>query len=149
MRKDIHLAALRAGARVAFSTALLAGCSAGPETGTSDPATDNLTGKSDAGACVPGAKFSCTDLIEAAFPGTDDPSPGTKQTVAHAVQACCAEELAAKRGFIEHRWACCANLDPSDSTHVGAACTPWGPPVPPAMRRRDAEARAPHPMGMA
>ena len=58
---------------------------------------------------------------------------------------CCNEAMDASRlGLIAHRWACCVSYDELDShgnpetvarQHNGAACSPWGPPVPPRMNR--------------
>ena len=97
-----------------------------------------------ADASVP--KLSCDQLIAAAFPG-EDKYPGTKQSVSAEVQACCLDSLTDHDGGVTfnttHRWDCCANLPDNAGENVGIACTPWGPPVPPAMKRRQRKAAAP------
>ena len=48
-------------------------------------------------------------------------------------QACCAEVLADPDAASKpHRWECCSALA-SVGTQQPFACTPWGPPCPPAM----------------
>ncbi len=163
MRSDVHFAALRAAAKVAFSVAFIGGCAAeateaggatNPDgTPASTSAEADLSAKktqkkkpaaaSDvpadchhADASVP--KLSCDQLISAAFP-TEGGYPGTKQDVSAEVQTCCADALEKNHGATAHRWDCCANLPPDDGdggSTIGIACTPWGPPVPPSMKRR-------------
>lgn len=90
----------------------------------------------------------CNALINAAFP-TEGAYPGIKQSVSLAVQTCCVEAsrqatMTGAGGLENHQWDCCANMDdlaPRDLMH--AACTPWGPPVPPSMKGR-ARRTAPH-----
>ena len=73
-------------------------------------------------------------MVAAAFP-TDGNYPGVKQSVSAEVQACCVELLDDSKGSLaEHRWDCCANLPDNHPANITIACTPWGPPVPPAMR---------------
>jgi hypothetical protein len=82
----------------------------------------------DAGACI--------DLVNATF-ATNDDYPGVKRDVSAAVRSCCADLVVNARESVEaHRWNCCANLPPEPSDEAIMACTPWGPPVPPAMKRR-------------
>lgn len=166
MLSDVHTAALRAAAKVAFSVAFLGGCSAAnpaaetdedPIPGAGEPGTSeaDLTGKpkhkpkvvvpastachgNDASAPKP----SCEAVVNAAFP-TEGHYPGTKQAVSKEVQTCCVELLTADSsgesdaGAGVHRWDCCANLPPGGGGNITVmACTPWGPPVPPAMKRR-------------
>jgi hypothetical protein len=157
MNKDIHLAALRAAGKVAFSMAFLAGC--GSSNQSEAQSTDDLALKgkqpkdaaatneastavtNDAGPASCGnAKFTCEDLVKAAFPTPGD-YPGTKVTVSAQVASCCHDLLTENRWDFENRWDCCANhgddaLNNDLTTPIGTACTPWGPPVPPAMKRR-------------
>jgi len=61
------------------------------------------------------------------------------------VVACCDDELAEEGSSTPYRWDCCvaheAEVRPDDAfasmlqAKHGAACTPRGPPVPPAMNR--------------
>ncbi|MBS2020066.1 MAG: hypothetical protein JST00_44815 [Deltaproteobacteria bacterium] len=152
MRSDVHQAALRAAAKVAFSMAFFTvGCAAAtdpvdegealgdePETTESDiskakPKASKVATK----GCSKKPKPSCGELVNAAFP-TEGFYPGTKQNVSKEVQACCVELLTnpgdAGLGMTAHRWDCCANATPG--ADIGMACTPWGPPVPPSMGRR-------------
>jgi hypothetical protein len=159
MRRDVHLAALKAATKVAFSMTLVgcasaspggvasdeaasttrppaAGCHSGEESGA-DAAADASSGAApDAGGTGDG---SCDAVVAAAFP-TPSEYPGTKQAVSAEVAACCDELLSTDQGVGghagEHRWDCCANA--AHPENVGMACTPWGPPVPPAMRVRRA-----------
>ena len=157
MRSDVHTAALRAAAKVAFSVAFLGGCSAASDAEGTDPKAPGADGvepgttesdlaaakkkpkiaapttschQNDSGAPKP----SCESVVAAAFP-TEGNYPGTKQAVSNDVQTCCAELLTKSGGSLaKHRWDCCANVAPGQN--VAMACTPWGPPVPPSMNRR-------------
>lgn len=145
MRSDVHSAALRAAAKVAFSVAFIGGCSA---PASSDPADDDAVSTSDelAKGCEKDrdasspSPLTCEQAVRAAFPVEGD-YPGTKQAVSVRVQTCCVELLEESRGMLgEHRWDCCANLPANAGPSVGIACTPWGPPVPPSMTRRSKRA---------
>jgi hypothetical protein len=158
MRRDVHLKALKAASNVAFSVALI-GCGAASEDagngggaasdGTpASAAESDLNGKPKGktkhgsvattdtschdGGAPDATPPDCNALVAAAFP-TEGNYPGTKQDVGAEVEACCVKLLASTDGVMTHRWDCCANL-PKDA-NVGIACTPWGPPVPPPMRR--------------
>lgn len=134
MKYEAHIAALRAASKVAFSVAVLAGCA---EQSAADPASDDPSQESEvkgASACDGGKKFTCDDLVNAAFP-TPGNYPGKKVTVSKEVASCCDELLESKGAMTPHRWDCCANTTATDEK-IGMACTPWGPPVPPAMKRR-------------
>lgn len=171
MRSDVHSAALRAAAKVAFSVAFIGGCAAqtaeGEDPATADGAGAATSAEADLSAkakkakknsgkatAAPGChhadasapKLSCEQVVNAAFP-TDGNYPGVKQSVSAEVQTCCVELLAPSDGGVpmlaEHRWDCCANLPADAGQQVNIACTPWGPPVPPAMKRRALPAPAP------
>jgi hypothetical protein len=172
MRSDVHFAALKAAARVAFSVALpaatvLTGCSsAGGLLGEeeSDDAVSNesaiAANASNAAGSRPKrslgkkpcptttedagpAKPSCEATLAATFPTPGDyqwePVAQSKEVV-----ACCDEELTKNGASSAYRWDCCVAYDPAatpdpnsgftNSSH-GMACTPWGPPVPPSMKR--------------
>lgn len=161
MRSDVHFAALRAAAKVAFSVAFIGGCAAqaaeaddatNPEgtepatTAEADLSAKNKTKKkSETSSALPSGchhadasvpKLSCEQVVNAAFP-TEGNYPGKKQSVSAEVQTCCAELLTDRDGGLPaHRWDCCANLPADAGQNVGIACTPWGPPVPPSMKRR-------------
>jgi len=172
MRSDVHFAALRAAAKVAFSVAFIGGCAAqaadADEAANADGTQPSTTSESDlsakkkaknkttkaselpsdchhADASAP-PKLSCDQVVAAAFPG-EDMYPGKKQSVSAEVQSCCLELLTDRDaglglGLTAHRWDCCANLPDNTDENVGIACTPWGPPVPPAMKRRARRSRA-------
>jgi hypothetical protein len=141
MRNDVHLSALRAAARVAFSVALLNGCS-------SPDVADEAEGSSDAlkAAKMPPKEPCCNDLLSKTFPVPGDyqwePVPQPADVV-----ACCEKELATAGADSKYRWDCCVAYDPAvdpdgTSTQRPISCTPWGPPVPPSMKRKNARKRA-------
>jgi hypothetical protein len=152
MRRDVHLAALKAAGKVAFSVAFLAGCSSANETeaNTDDQAlrarvdaghAGHDGASSDGGSPSCEKKFTCDDLLNAAFP-TPGNYPGTQIATTPQVQSCCHDLLVGfessiegRVGSFEHRWDCCENHGESNEG-IGFACTPWGPPVPPAMKPR-------------
>jgi hypothetical protein len=151
MRTDVHFAALRAAAKVAFSMALLNGCSSADGTAENSDgeksATGDGTASSEAAVTSDSADKvghqSCTELLNSTFPGPDRYQ--TKPVAEPAdVVACCEKQFANHGLGGAHRWACCVAYDPAvdpegDHTvgsHHGNACTPWGPPVPPSMARR-------------
>jgi len=145
MRPDVHSQALRAAAKVAFSVVFLGGCSSA----ATQDANDALDGEGYASAdeaelrsgChktrdAAAPKLSCEQVVASAFP-TEGDYPGAKQSVSAQVQTCCVELLEKSQGALaEHRWDCCANLPADAGQSAGIACTPWGPPVPPRMKRR-------------
>ena len=145
MRHDVHFAALRAAAKVAFSMALLNGCAAeDPAEPSADEGTaaSDLTGPSSSNdnADRSSTHQSCQEILACAFPGPD--KYGTPPTPESAkVVACCDQALGGHSLGGAHRWACCAAYDPAEGKdHTGMskhpmACTPWGPPVPPSIDR--------------
>lgn len=89
------------------------------------------------------AKPSCDVVLASAFPTPGDyqwePVAQSKEVV-----ACCDEELTNKGSSSTYRWDCCVAYDPEATPDPnggfanpqhGMACTPWGPPVPPSMKR--------------
>ena len=151
MRNDVHLAALKAAAKVAFGVLVLNGCSATTEESKpDDTATDESAAYTKKKACheQADAKPSCDAVLASAFPdaGTfvwHDPSdPDAGPPVSADVKACCTEELTGTPETevwkSKYRWACCDALGSwnSGDRKVAIACTPRGPPVPPSMARR-------------
>lgn len=153
MRQDVHLAALAAASRVAFSVALLGACG-GAASELAEPERAGAGaggagyGASDAelsggragraprvgeGAAAPchedagAAKPACDAVLAAAFGDAGWFDPGLP--VSAEVKTCCVESGATTDYDHPQHWTCCGALD-----WPGAACTPWGPPVPPAMR---------------
>jgi hypothetical protein len=142
MRYDVHLHGLRAAAHVALAIPLLSSCTRSRATESralSEP-SDVSTGDS-LPRVTPGdtpvassSAVECQVLLKETF---REPSayPGQKRDVSPRVQTCCAELLVVSEAD-EHRWDCCANTPQRDTDpQVRLACTPWGPPVPPAMHR--------------
>lgn len=136
MKDETRRAALRAAHAVALGT-IAAACTS---TTASTPAPGEKTN----------AAADCMALTDGAFPGVDGyPYPKAKASPHPAVQQCCRQSLEAffsRRTpdpvMERHRWACCASVDTSGARELGAACTPWGPPVPPAYgARRSRSAR--------
>lgn len=139
MRPNVHSTALRAATKVAFSVAFLGGCASNlAEDEDLVSSSDELSkgcakDRKDASAPKP---LSCEQVVAAAFP-VEGGYPGAKKSVSPRVQTCCVELLEKSQGALaEHRWDCCANLPADAGQSVGIACTPWGPAVPPAMKRR-------------
>lgn len=158
MRNDVHFAALRAAAKVAFSVAFVGGCSAATtladdETGETTESAYNAkkpsktvkppcpTKTKDAG------KPSCDAILASAF-GDAGAWPTGDEPVSPEVKSCCAEAITKSlaqdpiSGRADYHWQCCgatnwgADIDVDGG--IGMACTPWGPPVPPAMKKRKA-----------
>ena len=129
--RPAHQRALRATLRVTMVGALgaAAGCGSGPA-----PATpSNTTG---AAHTAPATADECRAALDAAFPDGDPNwfSPG-KESVRVAtgdsdaeLAACCAQHEAAFT-VEEYRDLGCCTVRTAQPMH----CTPWGPPMPPAM----------------
>ena len=133
MRKDVHLAALRAASKVALSMAFVAGCSpAEPDDAATAGGAESEVKKSP--QSCDGKAFTCDDIINAAFPEVGN-YPGKKIKVSTNVTSCCEHQLVEKGAGTEHRWDCCGVVTSTDQ-NINIACTPWGPPVPPAMKPR-------------
>ncbi len=152
MRNDVHFAALRAAAKVAFSVASVAmvnGCATddtGDDTAANEAALaskDAKTPSADTKPTKPG-KPSCESILASTFPVPGDyqwePVPQSAEVV-----ACCNKELAEHGAGTPYRWDCCVAYDPNalspgeepsvPSADHWPACTPWGPPVPPSIDR--------------
>ncbi len=160
MRSDVHAAALRAAAKLAFSVAFLGGCSAetidSESTEQGEDAIRSARGETNPSADAPapskkacGDKPSCEATLTAAFadPAWAEYVPWMGQKlpteVSDEAKACCKAELSHPRPWdARFRWQCCGVLqngdDVGDIPAIGMACTPWGPPVPPRMRSRAA-----------
>ncbi len=139
MSPDTHRQALLAAARVACAAALI---SCAPKT-SSAPAPESL---------LPAALATCDATLAAVFPAKPMPRDDAEQSewdtyLAEVearrsaareqpeVIACCSDiavsfgaDIEAAVGWTE-REDCCEVLNWQGST----ACTPWGPPTPPAM----------------
>lgn len=129
--------ALLATARIA-GTVALAGCAptlaqvAPVPTGTASPDVPDDTDTGDAEEPA-----TCPDLLDELVADTE---AGLDPFDADAETAACCEELIADidatgewpttQEDSEEMWACCHAL----GWPTSMACTPWGPPAPPAMR---------------
>ena len=131
-------------ARVAFAVGLLQGCTravapAAPAEPIDPPlSTDATPVRPEPDTLASGAPevpMSCEALVDVAFPVPSE-YPGQKRDVNEEVRTCCTQLVLANTDA-EHRWDCCANAaEGALQQEVGRACTPWGPPMPPAMPGR-------------
>jgi len=120
---------LRAAARVAFAATVF-GCGGSPPpedraVAVGAPSPAPTTG---AAAAPKQAPPTCSEVIAAAFP-TPGKYPG--EAVAGAdpeLGRCCTVLLGDNAQGGPHLWDCCAQID-----NLHGACTPWGPPTPPAI----------------
>ncbi|MBP6628806.1 MAG: hypothetical protein KBG28_15640 [Kofleriaceae bacterium] len=144
MKPETRRAALRAAAHTAFVVAAACG-GADPAPASPRAAGPGPTGPSspEPGAAAPLACDPYLDGLATVPIGelpADDPLRGRSDAYVEAfadlgaradarTQQCCLEELADGAGR-DHRWACCNALAAADQP---GACTPWGPPCPPAM----------------
>jgi hypothetical protein len=152
MDNATHFAALKAAAKVAFGITILAGCAA--ETATSEEGDQTASTESDykkkavTTTCHHDAgqapKPTCDQVLASAFPDAGGftwnwEKDGGAPKPSDDVKSCCEEALSKNFGSGPYRWACCDALDngAGSSQNIGIACTPWGPPVPPRMRRRN------------
>jgi hypothetical protein len=127
MKRATHLAALRMASKVALSASVLSctGGSSAPIAAT--PSNESIP---DTGA-KPAEPLTCSEVINRAFP-KEGAYPPVTQTASPEVTSCCKQVLLAHMGSAPHRWDCCGVVDRTESNHLSAACTPWGPPTPPA-----------------
>ena len=139
MREDVRRAALEAAAKLTVTVLALGGCTESPPPQTAASASPSTTASNataaPASATTPPPEVDCEAEVKAAFPKSGA-YPGAERSVSPVVSRCCEKLLLAKGSQWENRWDCCANLpkgSKSDNVNVRVACTPWGPPVPPAM----------------
>ncbi len=139
MNRAIHREALRAAARVAFSSAVLVGCAE-----EAPPAKTPLGAQGEAAtpttpATAPSRPVSCDTAIESTFSESTGLYPGLQKTLTKDVKACCRKALRgeAVSGEHKHHWDCCNSMD---NQIEGVSCSPWGPPVPPPMASARGEA---------
>lgn len=136
MTPEIRRAAIRAAAKAALITAI--GCSGDPKPTTTMPSNVSTSPAvpevKECGALLGGLEKVAQDKL-----ADDDPLKKSnfvygqvfadrKARESAEVQKCCTEELDKNNASSKLRWECCAAVDGK-----GAACTPWGPPCPPAM----------------
>jgi len=136
--------ALAAAMRVALGSALVVACGGrlAPELETPTPSTGSNVSPTAPATSAPApaseALKSCDARLAEAFPDggapfyVNDTPPSTDP----ALVACC-ERITADASRVEQteiiRASGCCHVDFAEN---GAACTPWGPPVPPSMPAR-------------
>ena len=144
MTPEIRRAALRMAAKAAMLGAI--GCSAPAPPGAAMPTPPGNT------APAPTAGASCEaylgslatyDLDVKAQLADDDPLKKRSDVYgafariadrsAPRTHACCTTQLVAAGSQAKQRWACCSALDAVPAGADPSACSPWGPPCPPAM----------------
>jgi hypothetical protein len=144
MHDDIHRRALAAAIRLslgaAASTMACRPSASDPpqppptgDDGASDAKLADATPEPREPGDAPAVK-SCDGVLDAAFPGHDTeyyPPKGPANTTPGVVE-CCQQQFAEHGSASEHHWACCATLPEAKEAPLLQACTPWGPPVPPA-----------------
>lgn len=150
MSPDTFREALLATARVACCAALLQGCTASTATTATEPTKPEPAKSEDASVVLPsgalpakeGRLAQCRTVVAAEMARVKaqskdpdaDPADG-KTTASASVKECCqtlAEAIEPTEiGNWKERTYCCRQLEWRGSV----ACTPWGPPVPPAMPR--------------
>jgi hypothetical protein len=153
MTRDTYERALKSAAQIAFLS-FIAGCGSATQGEASEAQTEEgATAGSEALAkhtsCVHDPRLSdksCRAAIQGAYPNGDPDwygqgTPRTPTPTSDATLAKCCEQLFFKNGSNDgtpelHNSGCCTILKLAQSSVVGVACTPWGPPMPVAMRRR-------------
>lgn len=148
MNHEVHAAALRAAARLAFSVAFVAGCSNGAadETQSVDSNLDKATNDNGNAANtdpqpppLTPAEIACKEVLTSAFANYEWQENGFP--ISHEATECCLDTAMSFWGHnSEFRNMCCGSYDASEGPKQGQisnmACTPWGPPVPPSMNRK-------------
>ena len=106
---------------------------------------------------TPASPPDCVGTVRRFFPGREDPySPNEHISAPADVERCCVEGIRydspehpnalplEQRTVLmnQYRWRCCTAINEAQYPKLAIACTPWGPPVPPAFgftsRRRRA-----------
>ncbi len=126
MNEEIARAALRATSKLILSSIVAAGCGGSTSTETLDSNSTRLASTEvdplpDASGDVdPLPEPSCSHLL------TSDCAPQSEKV------ACCEKLIELSWGFDRE---CCQYLQSIGSTNdaLSRSCTPWGPPIPPAM----------------
>lgn len=137
MTPEIRRAAIRAAAKAALITAI--GCGGDPK-----PAAPMTPSNVSAAPATKAAVDCATHLgglakVKQDKLADDDPLKNDSTVYGQVfadraaresadTKKCCNEELAANGAGSKLRWECCSALG-----GTGMACTPWGPPCPPAM----------------
>jgi len=133
--KASHQRALRVTWRVTLMGAL-AGCSGGGKSAGPGPAAKPSAPAVAAPAGDPTSEADCRSALAAAYPqgdanwfSDDNPTPRTATPVSDAALASCCQRHSALLSTPDYRKLGCCSAATWDAGH----CTPWGPPMPPAM----------------
>lgn len=133
--KAAHQRALSATLRVTLMGTLAAGCGSSGSGGAPHSSKPSPTPSVSTAAADPSTEAECRTALSAAYPNGDDnwyqpqnPTPRKETEVSTAALVSCCEKHAGTLGDQDYRslGCCSAKFD-------GAHCTPWGPPMPPAM----------------
>jgi hypothetical protein len=136
--REVRRRALLAASKVSLSAVLVTGCGGQVEAPVSDPSANAGVGgaASVADAAAPDAARDCAVLVQSALADAGESVPYADP----ALTACCQEVLPrwnfgdeAKISYEAAR-ACCEVVAGEKWWELGhPACTPWGPPMPPAF----------------
>lgn len=145
MRPEIRRAAIRAAAKTAL-IAGLAGCSGDPKASTTSTPSNVATGDTAKPAAPVDCEAHLTGLKKMKKEELPDGDPvkermdvygevfaNRAEREAPETQKCCTEDLVKNGSRGSHRWECCSALADLPKDASPSACTPWGPPCPPAM----------------
>jgi hypothetical protein len=151
MRRDTYERALRSAAQISFLSLPMVACGGPSYTPVQDASAPGGDTPGDGDGEKLGAA-ECDKALKDAYPNGDpnwfNSSMPTKRAetgvpVATLVQ-CCNDIIAAGASDITltlRDTGCCSlNNETQAVEGVGVACTPWGPPMPRAMRRRASRA---------
>ena len=129
---------------VASDVATVAIDTASPKPVPDAVVTSTTCGPIETDAATPAQTECCAARVRDTFPADWTEPPGTEGGDLHPELAeCCDEIVRAYDGVHEYGLtfqqarACCYVLPAPWYSHGGAACTPWGPPMPPAMPGAD------------
>jgi hypothetical protein len=150
MTPEIHRAALRAAARLALPAFIVACGSTAPNTNEDSNTVQSSEEDLSANACKSKVDRYCAsqhpyetkemccanEVKDATFPQPPHWGPDPDKRVDALTRGCCQvlADVATKKGEFDfpQRGECC----PAIGWNASGSCTPWGPPVPPAMKRK-------------
>jgi hypothetical protein len=157
MKRETYERALRSASQISFlSLPLVTACGSTYEpvidAGSSGHGYGDGDGHGDEGDDDGDAPIDCAKALKAAYPNGDpnwynsaEPTPrvDTGVPVATLVQCCIDNpptdaDFAGGAGSYRESGCCSLNNETDGAiANLGLACTPWGPPMPRAMRRRE------------
>ncbi len=142
MSPEVRRAALLAAAKTTFIVSL--GCSSNVQPGASRPESVTPPAAPEVSCAEHLGGLAQTKMGEA-LPASDPlhDKPGVygaftdiAARTSERTQQCCSEALTDGNGESAYRWACCSALIDQNGQRPDdrfMACTPWGPPCPPAL----------------